>query len=147
MTAIRRDLDNSGLIAVIEENTIGSIQSWTRWSKLWFHQDADVLWTSSEIPYFIFNMVLSVSPTAEPLEIIDAALSQAKERKVPIAWWVGPSNSIPDLAKSLENKGLAQAAELTAMAVDLHALDDKASVPQGFTLSKVNDGDALATWC
>ncbi len=64
---------------------------------------------------------------------------------MPIAWWVGPSNPIPDLAKALENKGLAQGAELTGMAVDLNTLDEKAPVPQGFTLSKVNDEDALAT--
>ena len=30
-------------------------------------------------------------------------------------------------------------------AVDLNALDEKASVPRGFTLSKVNDADSLAT--
>ena len=135
------------MVAAIEDNTIESIRSWTKWSRLHLHQDPDVLWTSSEIPYFIFNMVLSVSPSAEPLGVIDAALSQAKERKVPIAWWVGPSNSIPDLAKSLEDKGLARGAELAGMAVDLHTLDEKASVPRGFTLSKVSDRDALATWC
>ena len=148
MSEILRDLAPSKLIMAIEDNTIGSIQSWTKWSGLHLHQDPDLLWTSSEIPYFIFNIVLSVrSPTAEPLAVIDAAISQAKERKVPIAWWVGPSNPIPDLAEGLENKGFALGAELTGMAVDLPALDEKASVPRGFSLSRVNDGDALATWC
>ncbi len=148
MSEILRDLDPSNLIAAIEDNTIGSIQSWTKWSRLHLHQDPDLLWTASEIPYFIFNMVLGMRrPTAEPLAVIDGALSQANERKVPIAWWIGPSNPIPDLAKALENKGLAQGAELTGMAVDLNALDEKAPVPQGLTLSKVNDDDALATWC
>ncbi len=142
-----RDLAPSELISAIENNTIESIRSWTKWSKLRLHQDPDVLWTSSEIPYFIFNMVLTVNPTAELLAVIDTQLSQAKERKVPIAWWVGPSNSIPDLAKDLEGKGLVQGALLTGMAVDLHALDEKASAPQGFTLSKVSDADSLATWC
>ncbi len=108
MSEILKDLPPSGLIAAIEGNTIGSIQSWTKWNRLHLHQDSDLLWTASEIPYFMFNMVLGVrGPTAEPLAVIDAALSQAKERKVPMAWWVGPSNPIPDLAKALENEGLA----------------------------------------
>ena len=66
---------------------------------------------------------------------------------MPIAWWVGPSNPVPDLAKTLEDKGLTQGAELTGMAVDLPALNEEAAVPQGFTLSEVDDGDSLATWC
>ena len=68
---VQRDLDPSSLVATIEENTIESILSWTKWSKLQLHQDPDVLWTSSEIPYFIFNMVLNVSPTADPLAVIE----------------------------------------------------------------------------
>ena len=67
MPEIQRDLDPLGLITAIEENTIESIRSWTKWSRLHLHQDPDVLWTSSEIPYFIFNMVLTVNPAAELL--------------------------------------------------------------------------------
>ena len=33
------------------------------------------------------------------------------------------------------------------MAADLAALNEEAAVPQGFTLSEVDDGDSLATWC
>ncbi len=147
MPEIQRDLDPLGLITAIEENTIESIRSWTKWSRLHLHQDPNVLWTSSEIPYFIFNMVLTVNPTAELLAVIDTQLSEASERKVPIAWWVGPSNPIPGLAKGLEDRGLFQVAELTGMAVALQALEEKAPVPQGFTVSKVSDADSLATWC
>ena len=75
MTAVQRDLDPTGLITAIEENTIASIRSWTKWSRVHLHQGPDVLWTSSEIPYFIFNMVLTVNPTAELLAVIDAQLS------------------------------------------------------------------------
>ncbi len=62
-------------------------------------------------------MVLTVNPTAELFAVIDTQLSEASERKVPIAWWVGPSNPMPDLAKGLEDRGLFQVAELTGMAV------------------------------
>ena len=147
MSDVQRDLTPSSLIAAIEDNTIENIRSWTQWSKLSLHDDPDAYWTSSEIPYFIFNMVLSVRPSDEPLAVIDTVISQAKERQVPVAWWVGPSNPIPELAKALEDKGLIPVAELTAMAVDLHDLDEKASLLEGFTMSKVDDGDALATWC
>ena len=64
---------------------------------------------------------------------------------MPIAWRVGPSNPVPDLAKTLEDKGLTQGAELTGMAADLAALNEEAAVPQGFTLSEVDDGDSLAS--
>ena len=146
MSDVQSDLDPSGLIAAIEGNTIESIRSWTKWSKLCLHQDPDVLWTSSKIPYFIFNMVLTVNPTAELLAVIETQLSQAKQRKVPIAWWVGPSNAIPELAKELEDKGLFQVAELTGMAVDLHELDEKASPFDSVAKVEAHGGFRRCCW-
>ena len=147
MSDIQRDLEPSSLIAAIEDNTIKNIRAWSRWSKLSLHEDANGIWTSSDIPYFIFNMVLSVRPSSESSSVIDAVISQAKERQVPLAWWVGPSNSSPDLSKALEDEGLFQVAELIGMAVGLHDLDEKASSPESLTISKVEDDDALVAWC
>ena len=147
MSDVQRDLEPSGLIAAIEGNTIENIRAWTRWSKLSLHEDPNGIWTSSDIPYFIFNMVLNVGPSDAPSTVIDAVISQAKERQVPVAWWVGPSNSSPDLSKALEDEGLFQVAELTGMAVGLHDLDENVSLPESLTITKVEDNDALTTWC
>ena len=148
MNEILREFAPSSLIGAIETNTIESFLTWTKWDKLALRQDGDDLWIESEIPFFIYNLVLrSDGASAGPESVIDAAISRATSRKVPMAWWVGPSDPVPDMGQRLEMKGFFHAATLNGMAVDLQALVEPASMPQGFTISKVNDSEDLETWC
>ena len=62
------------LIKAIDENTIDSLLSWSKWSKIEVHTDGDTIWTVSGIPFFLFNLVLPIGPSsAGPGEVIDAA--------------------------------------------------------------------------
>lgn len=79
--------------------------------------------------------------------MIDAAISRATICQVPMAWGVGPSDPVPDMGQHLEMKGFFHAATLNGMAVDLQKLDEPASMPQGFTIRKVNNSENLETWC
>jgi len=148
MNEIVKEFAPSSLILAIETNTIESFLTWTKWDKLALRQDGDDLWIESEIPFFIYNLVLrSDSASAGPESVIDAAISRATSRQVPMAWWVGPSDPVPDMGQHLEMKGFFHAATLNGMAVDLQTLVEPASMPQGFTISKVNDSEDLETWC
>ena len=148
MSEIARDFAPSSLIGAIEANTIESFLTWTKWDKLELHHDGDDLWIDSDIPFFIFNLVLQTEHTSvDPKSAIDAAISRATSRQVPMAWWVGPSDPVPDMAQHLEAKGFFHAATLTGMAVDLQTLGESPSMPHGFTISKVNNANDLETLC
>ncbi|PKB64596.1 MAG: hypothetical protein BZY80_02410 [SAR202 cluster bacterium Io17-Chloro-G2] len=142
------DFTPSSLIGAIEANTRESFLTWTKWSKLELHQDAGEIWIASEIPYFIFNLVLQAeTPSAGPETVIEAAIAKARSRQVPMGWWVGPSNPFPGMSQLLEAKSFFHAATLTGMAVDLRTLNETASVPPGFTISEVTNAGDLGTWC
>ena len=47
----------------------------------------------------------------------------------------------------MEAKDFIHVATLTGMAVDLPTLAETVSVPEGFTISKVNNAYDLETWC
>ena len=148
MSKILRDFAPSALIKAIEGNTIESIETWAKWAKMEFYKDPDIIWTASDIPYFLFNLVLQIgNARVDPNSAIDAAISRARSRNVPIGWWIGPSEPVPDWGKRLEVKGFVHGTELTGMAVDLLALNEKSSMPPGFTISEVMNAETLGIWC
>ncbi len=148
MSKILQDFAPLSVILAIEANTIESFLTWTKWDRLELHQNADEIWIAADIPYFLFNVTLQPGNASAKLDsVIDAAISRAKSRKVPMGWWVGPSNPFPNMGQRLEAKGFSHAATLTGMAVDLQTLGETESKPYGFTISEVKDADALVTWC
>ena len=152
MNNVLLDPTPSALIQAIEANTIESFKSWCNWAKMELHEDPEIIWTASDIPFFLFNVILNLVPqtgsaSAEPLRVIAAAISRASSRQVPMGWWVGPNNPTPDLGEYLEDQGWIHAATLTGMAMDLLALEEPASLPPGLTISQVNNADTLVTWC
>ena len=152
MNNVLQDPTPAALIQAIEANTIESFKSWSKWTKLEVHEDPEITWTESDIPFFLFNTVLNLvpptgNPPADPGPVIAAAVSRARSRQMPMGWWVGSTNPTPGLGQQLENQGLFHAATLTGMAMELKALDEPPSSPQGLTISPVNNADTLETWC
>ena len=149
MNNIFQDFTPAALIQAAEDNTIESFKSWTKWAKMDLHEDPGITWTSADIPYFLFNVILNLLPetgtsSAAPKQVIAAAVSRASSRQVPMGWWVGPLNPIPELGQRLEEQGLFHAATLTGMAMDLLKLNEPPPLPPGFTVSP---GYSLARGC
>ena len=152
MDNILLDPTPSEFIRAIEANTIESFKAWCKWARLQLQQYPEIAWTASDIPFFLFNVVLGLVPQtgnspADPGTIGAAATSRARSRQVPMGWWVGLTNQTPDLGQLLEKQGWFHAATLTGMAVDLPDLVEPASLPSGLTISSVHDTDSLETWC
>ena len=152
MDNILRNPTPTALIQAIEANTIESFRAWGKWARLQLQQDPEIAWTASDIPFFLFNVVLGLVPqtgdaTSEPQSVVAAATSRAESRQVPMGWWVGLTNRTPDLGQLLEDQGWFHAATLTGMAVDLPELVEPASLPPGLTISPVDDADSLENWC
>jgi GNAT superfamily N-acetyltransferase len=152
MDNILLDPTPAEFMRAIEANTIESFKAWSKWARLQLQQDPEIAWTASDIPFFLFNVVLGLVPQtgnspADPGTIVAAATSRARSRQVPMGWWVGLTNQTPDLGQLLEEQGWFHAATLTGMAVDLPDLVEPASLPPGLTISSVHDADSLETWC
>ncbi|MQG77709.1 MAG: GNAT family N-acetyltransferase [SAR202 cluster bacterium] len=152
MNNILQDPSPSALKQVIEANTIESFKTWGKWAKLELQQDPEIAWTASDIPFFLFNVVLGLVPqsgitAAESLKTVVNVTSRARTRKLPMGWWVGLTNPDPGLGQLLEDQGWMPAATLTGMAMELQTLAEPASLPPGLTISTVKDGESLETWC
>ena len=135
---ILRDPVPSNLIKAIEDNTIESILSWSTWSRIEVHTDGDTIWTVSDIPFYLFNLVLPTRTSSDgPGALIDTAIARASLRETPMVCWVGPSNPYPAFQTALVAKGFIHAATLTGMAVELSALDNHSPVPERFSIHEV----------
>ena len=83
MTNVSQDFAPASLIRAIEANTIESFKTWSKWKKMELHQDVDGMRITTDIPFFIFNLVFpSENSLTEPGYLIDAAISRARSRWV-----------------------------------------------------------------
>lgn len=136
----------TALIDAIEANSVASLKSWAGWHQLELRQDPNVTWTSSEIPFFLFDMVLELSPGSwaapERLgQVVTGITSQARSRQMPMGWWVGPNAQGPELGLRLEEQGWVLATTLTGMATDLFLLKQPASPAVDLKISLVNNAE------
>jgi len=87
MHNILQDMNPPALKQSIEANTIESFKSWGKWARLEHRQDPEVAWTASDIPFFLFNVVLGLVPrsgmTAEAsLKAVVTATTRARTRNL-----------------------------------------------------------------
>ena len=148
MTDILRNPEPSDVVKAIEANTIESLLTWTKWAKIELHQDADLVWMTSDIPYFLYNLAFPTkSALVAPESFIETAIASAGLRDTPIGCWVGPFSPQSEFGDHLVARGFIHGATMTAMAVDLSTLNEHAPMPQGFVISEVKSMDDLVTWC
>ena len=69
-----------------------------------------------------------------------------KARNVSMLWWVWPSTRPVELGEFLEAQGLIYRGEGPGMAMQLSALPDALSVPEGLTIEVVRDRQTLKEW-
>jgi len=148
MSMILQDFSAPALVRAIEENAIASCKTWARWPGLELHEDSDILWTLTNIPFPIFNAVLRAQISPENIEErIEAVLTSARQRKVPMIWFTTPFTQPVDLGTHLESKGFTLVGTSAGMAVDLLDLDKSVPTPTGLSVEEVCDRETLRIWC
>ncbi len=116
------------------------------WPEVEVHDDEDMLWTASNLPFAAFNTVhrANLHPAAA-----DAAISRVVERctalHVPCLWWVGPLSRPSDLGARLLAHGFQSGGEQPGMAANLDRLPSPAG-PQGLVVERVTDVLGLQHW-
>ncbi|MCH7633170.1 MAG: GNAT family N-acetyltransferase [Proteobacteria bacterium] len=145
---ILEDFSIPALIDAIEMNAIESCKAWSRWPGMELYEDADMIWTRTDIPFAVFNNVFRARLSPNGIEAaIETAVARFAERNVPMLWWIGPSPEPENLATHLEARGFVHGFEAAGMAVDLVRLADGLSAPRHLEIEEVRDLETLGTWC
>jgi predicted GNAT family acetyltransferase len=145
LTKILKDISVSSLVTAIEVNLFEFFKLFERWPRAEVHDDPDMLWTITDIPFPLFNSVLHAR-LSDADAVIKAAVARYRRRNVPLLWWIGPSTQPSELSTTLEAFGFTDE-EAIGMAADLHSLPQEVSVPPGFVIQRVEDIETMKIWC
>lgn len=147
MNDFLQDLSTSSLITAIEENLFFAISTSRHWSRAEFHDDAEIKWSMTDIPFPLFNSIWKAQLPPERIDTtIRTLIAQAKSRKVPLLWWMGPSTQPNDLARHLERYGFTSDGQIPGMAVNLTTLNENLPIPTGLIIQRVEDHKILKQW-
>jgi len=97
-----------------------------------------------DFPYSFFNCIGDTRLAPSQVEAaIQFIISDAKARKVPVLWWIGPYTTPADLEQHLKNYGFLLHDDQPGMAVELAKLDAGLRNVPGLSIQKAH---AEADW-
>ena len=147
MSEILQDLSEPALPVAIEGNFFGVALLWRSWPAAEIHDDPDMLWTITDIPFGMFNTVMRAQLTPESADAaIKATIARCGARNVPMAWFTGPVMRPANLPAYLEAHGFT-GGDGSCMALDLLAMSEDLPAPRGLMIEHVSDGETLKQWC
>jgi len=145
MDEILTDLSAPSLVTVIEANLFEFFKLFEQWPRAEVHDNPDMLWTITDIPFPMFNSVFRAH-FFDPDAAIETAIARCKCKNVPMMWWTGPSTQPAELSIALEAFGFT-GEEVIGMATDLRSLPREMSLPPGLVIERVGDIETMKKWC
>lgn len=134
-------------VTAIEANLFALFSLLRGWPQLEVHDDPDLLWIISDIPFPLFNSLLRANlPPSRADAAIEEAIARCRSRHVPMLWWTGPATRPADLETRLAAKGF-HGEENRGMVALLGALPKDPPMPAGLVVEQVTDLKALTQWC
>ena len=147
MTLTLESSTHHELVKAIEENQFSFFRSFRDWPRIKVHDENDMRWLESDIPFPPLNGVWHTQLESEKVEAtIQSLIEQAKSRNVPMLWWVGPTSQPTDLGSHLKRQGFVSMGQGPGMIIDLTTLNEHVSLPENLTIQKVTDHELLKTW-
>ena len=142
------DLAEPALVQAIENNMFEFFMTFRRWSQIEIHDDPDMLWCITSVPFPLSNSVFRAKLEPENADaVIETTLGRCKARNVPMMWWTGPTTRPKNLGTILEVHGLVnEEGDSPGMAVDLQALNESLERPSGLRVESVNDAESRRKW-
>lgn len=148
MSEVLPNLSAPGLVSAIDTNQTALFSLLRGWPDAEFHQDDEILWVITRIPFPLFNAILNARLTAEKVDAtIEAAIARGRSRNVPLLWSIGPETRPSNLAASLKAHGFTHVEDSPGMAADLATLNESLPTPPNCRIERVADSAAFAIWC
>jgi ribosomal protein S18 acetylase RimI-like enzyme len=139
-----------GIPGYSQEEIIHQIELnlWETWSNFGrgpgctLHDEGDVLWFETPIPFHPYNTVLKFQVEDHIDRRLDQILGRFSARRVPVLWLLPPSSQPADLADRLSARGLQEIEVAPCMARSLEGLPDAPPLPAGVEIREaVEDTD------
>lgn len=145
---ILHDARNPDTVArASEENFFAFWRVFARWMGTELHEDRKMLWTTSDLKLALCNTVARTELAEQEADaVIDRVLEQYAVRDAKVQWMSGPSTRPLDLERRLLARGFVPDGSEPGMAMELSALDEKATLPAGLEIRPVQDRAGLLTW-
>jgi GNAT superfamily N-acetyltransferase len=147
MNDFQTDVSPTSMVTAIEENLFAFFDLLKHAPQAEFHDDPDVLWSITDIPFPLFNPALRARLAATNVDAaIETAIARCQARNVPMLWWTSPSTQPPDLGAHLQAHDFIHADDLPGMAIDIPGRNS--GIPKtSITVQAVDTPELLRTWC
>ena len=96
----------------------------------------------SGVMHPLLNGVVRLAEGQSEASIVDVI---AGFRGLPSTWWIGPDSGAGTLA-SLTGLGAKLVGDLPVMTIDLQTIGSLADLPEGVSVSEIDEGDDLGAW-
>ena len=112
------------------------------------HDTPELAWGISGVlsPYMNSVVRTRLNPEADVDEVIETVLHRAKQRSVPMGWFLLPGSEPYDMGPKLVAHGLTYDGADPGMSVDLQALPDRVPSPPHLRIVEVLDRATLEQW-
>jgi GNAT superfamily N-acetyltransferase len=142
------ELSDQAMADAIELNWYAMTPFSHGWPNTERYQSEEISWCLTGIPVPHCNPVFRARLTPEKVDkTIEYLAAKARQRNVPLLWYVAPGSQPDDLGKHLLDHGFVTHGGTTGMAIDLQEIKKNEHQPDDLIISEVKDSETLKTWC
>lgn len=139
------NIGNMEIKKVIEDVAAQGCRELATWPGMVLHEDPDLEWTSSRVPFPMFNNIFRLHTTPEKASAaVERAVEQAAERGVPLMWWAMEPEA--DFYSLLKIFGFEKAGEIKGMAAEIDSLEMIIPEDADYEIREVENLEELEKW-